>query len=258
MKRTCFLFVCIFIFSSHLQAKIDIGPHFISLGPESYYIKRKKDGGSWQDGWINGARISYERWKKCGFYWALDGYWAAGSIEGKTKSKKKLKSYLTDYQIEGRIGYSYAFPKSTRVRWIPYAAYGKFCSKNDFKKPSPIPYKITNEFEYYAAGIKTLVQITSCIYGGIHFKYKYPEEPKCKITDDPDYDSLSLTMGRKAQYEIELPFLFLKNWHGKSLALNLTPFYRKRKYGFQENFPFDCIETRFDIWGIRCQLGIMF
>lgn len=241
----------------HYQFSIR-GPHLFSAGPEVYRITREKKGGSAQDGWMIGIHGTYERLHHYGFYWAIDGYWAKGNIEGETRSGKILKSDLTDRQIEGRFGYSLCFPICQKLRFVPYGGYGSFNSINKFKKPSPIPFKSETNFDYWLGGIITLYDISSCWDMGINLKYKYPLEPKSKISDDPDYDDMKLHIGTEIHYEIEVPFRYYHCWRGKNASVSFTPFYRFRHYGEQENSPFDSIDTRFHIAGARCLFQVIF
>lgn len=251
----------IFIFSLcyfSLESIQICGPHTLSVGPEAYYLKREKKGGSTQDGCLFGIRGSYDRLERCGLYWALDGYWTTGSIEGKSKSGRTLKSDVTEYQTEARLGYSYTFPQSSCVTWLAYASYGYFESDNLFVDPSPMTYHSIARFKYYATGGMIFITINDCMDGGLHLKYKFPDEPKCIIDEDPEWGVLKQTMGRENQYEVELPFRYQKCCYGRRFGIQFTPFYRYRHYGFYDNFPFDCFDTRFHLWGARLLLQMVY
>jgi hypothetical protein len=249
--------VCLLL-SFSLESLSIKGPHFVSLGPEIYYLKRKKEGGSFQDGMLYGVHGTYERLRHCGFYWAADGYYATGCIEGETKSGKPLKSNLTDSQIEGRLGYSLCYSFCPKLRLIPYAGYGYFRSVNDFKKPSPLLLKFTDEFQYVAGGAMLIIDINPNWDAGVHYKYKYPWEPKCRVSRDPENETLTLNVGTEYQYEIEIPIRYHRCWKGRNIGITLAPFHRFTHYGAQANFPSDVIDTRFRIWGARCMLRAAF
>lgn len=251
-----FIFFCCLSFLP-LQSLQICGPHTLSIGPEAYYMKRGKKGGSWQDGHLIGFRATYDRLARCGLYMALDGYWATGSLEGESKSGRTLKSDVTEYQTEGRLGFSYTFPQCKRVTWVAYGGYGYFESDNEFVYPSPMIYHSIAQFKYYAGGGMVFVTINDSMDAGFHFKYKFPDEPKCIIDEDPDWGKLTQIMGRENQYEAELPFRYQKCCYGRRLGIQLTPFYRFRHYGQYENFPFDCFDTRFHIWGARLQFQVV-
>ncbi len=234
------------------------GPHLFSAGPEVYHITREKIGGSSQDGWMLGIHATYERLRHYGFYWAIDGYWAKGKIEGDTRSGKILKSTLTDYQLEGRLGYSLCFPICKKLRLVPYGGYGTFKSINDFEDPTPIPYTLENTFDYWLGGIMALIDFNNCWDLGVHFKYKYPLEPKNKVTDDPVLLDTTLNIGIEVQYEIEVPIRYYWCCRGKNTGITFTPFYRFRHYGQYDNFPNDFNDTRFHIAGMRCLVQVAF
>lgn len=245
-----FVFAFLLLFSPLFAVRV-CGPHFISLGPESYYLKRDKKGGSWEDGWLYGIRGSYEKLNERGLYFSLDGYWATGELEGNSNAGNTLKSDIKEYQLEGRIGGSYSFPKSTRVTWVPYLAYGYFSSHHHFVSPSPLTYRSKSDFYYYGGGGMVLVSLGDCWNAGLHFKYKLPEEPKCTIENDPEFGKIVLNIGVHAQYEVELPIRYRSNWLGRQTGLMITPFYRFVHFGGQANHPNDYIDTRFHAWGAR-------
>ncbi len=251
MRLPSLILLVILSFISPLESVRICGPHFLSLGPEAYYMKRSKQGGSWQDGWLYGIRGNYEKLRSTGLYFSADGYWATGELEGKSKSGNTLKSDISEYQAEGRLGFSITFPESCCVTWVPYAGYGYFSSDIDFVSPSTLEYKSTSSFWYFASGGMLLVSINDCWNAGVHFKYKLPDEPKHTIENDPDYGKLVLSIGRKALYEIELPVRYRTCLSGRQVGLIFTPFYRFRRYDSQANYPFDFYDTRFHIWGAR-------
>lgn len=252
------LFLLIFLlFAAPVESLRICGPHFFSLGPEAYYLKRNKKGGTWQDGWLFGVRGGYEKLNSKGLYLSVDGYWVTGELEGNSKAGNPLKSEVAEYEIEGRIGGSYSFPKSCCITWVPYLGYGYFTSHNDFVKPTPLIYNSKSTFYYLAGGGMVLLSIGDCWNAGFHFKYKLPEEPKCTIKNDPDYGTVVLNLGVKSQYEIELPIRYRCCWMGKKLGFMLAPFYRYRHYGHQANYPADSIDTKFHIWGGHFQIQMV-
>ncbi len=254
-----FAFLISLFFSTELTAvSVPCKPHAFSLGPEVYYLKRTKEGGSWQDGWLYGVSGTYERWPCKGFYWAADGYWATGEIEGKTASGNRLKSTLTQSQIEGRLGYSYCFNCCKSLFLAGYGAYGYFSNENSFKKPSPIPCTFNDNFDYGALGILTQWHFRECWSAGLHFKALFMNESKCNVTDDPDYQNLTQIIGCENQYELYLPLTYSFCWNGFRAETILSPFYRYRHFGFQENFPFDYFDTTYHIYGAKLTLQVVF
>lgn len=234
------------------------GPHFLFVGPEVYYAKRTKEGGSRQSGWLYGGHATYERRKPRSLYFCLDGYYASGDLNGATSSSRTLKSTLTDKEIEGRIGYAFCWDLWRRVTWIPYGGYGFFQGANHFKKPSPIVCNYRNSLEYACAGLDVSWRTHSCWEWGCDFTAKFVLEGKCKITRDPDYDTVHLMIENEMQYEFDLPIRYHTCWNKKNLTFQFTPFYRYRHYGGRMNWPFDFLDTQFQMYGARLMLNVIF
>jgi len=234
------------------------GGHRLLLGPEVYYAKRTKKGGSKQTGWMYGGRLRYERLCPWSFYWAVDGLYAYGCVDGKTGSGSKIKSDLTDAQIEGRLGYTVIFQCLRNLMITLYGGYGYFHGKNCFIDPSPIELRFHNHFQYGAGGILTSVCLSDCLEAGIDFKAKSPFDAKSKVTNDPVYDSVTLNMNNKLQYEVDIPVRYTTCWCDRRIELSFVPFYRFRHYGGMPNFPFDFVDTKFHLYGGRILLDLTF
>ena len=41
-------------------------------------------------------------------------------------------------------------------------------------------------------------------------------------------------------------------------TINVTPFYRFRHFGGRPNFPFDYIDTKFQLYGVQATVGLSF
>lgn len=252
MKRIIVILLFCIILSTDINAfcfNLTKNSHSIFFGPEIYYIHRKKEGGSRQTGWLYGGNVIYERRISNGFYWALDSYITHGQITGKTRSKKRLKSNLTDTQIDGRLGYSICFQKCKNLILIPYCGYGYLHSKNDFKDPSPIPCEFHNHIQYGLVGVTNSLSLTQRLTAGLQCTAKYVFNGENKIKDDPQYDNITLTIGDEVQYEIEAPFRYTTCWRGREIIANFSPFYRLRHFGGNANYPFDFIDTKFHLYG---------
>ncbi|NGX42953.1 MAG: hypothetical protein K940chlam7_01242 [Chlamydiae bacterium] len=261
MTRIIYLILITILTSTELNAlcpNYAKSRHSLYIGPEVYYLKRKKEGGSEQSGWLFGGSALYERRRATGFYWALDGYAAHGQIAGKTPSGKRLKSDLTDVQIDGRLGYSFCFHKCNKLTFIPYGGYGYLYSKNDFKKPSPIPCEFHNRIHYALAGFITSIRLTPCFDAEVNFTAKFMVEGKSKVKGDPQYDDVTTAMGNKNQYEVEIPLQYKTCLWGRNIIARFVPFYRFRHYGGSFNYPFDFIDTKFHTYGATLFIRLCF
>src|SRR5436190_24377747 len=78
-----------------------------SIGPEFYHVKRTREGGTSQSGNLIGVRGSFERIGRYKWYIGIEGLYGQGIIKGHSGSGLKLRSRLTDRQIEGRFGYTF-------------------------------------------------------------------------------------------------------------------------------------------------------
>lgn len=234
------------------------GPHRVFLGPELYHTKRTKKGGSEQTGWLFGGHGNYERKRHNYLYWSLDGYYAYGELNGETPSGKTLKSDITDRQIEGRLGYAFCLKNWKKFTLIPYGGYGYFDSRNDFKKPSPRQCEYFNHFYYGAAGFEASFYPFPCFEFGINFKASFMNEGKCKLKGDPDSGDVTLLIENKTQYEVDLPLRYYACWCDRNIVAIFSPFYRFRHYGGRVNWPYDFIDTKFQIYGAKILLNIVF
>jgi hypothetical protein len=234
------------------------GPHRLFIGPEVYFTKRDKEGGSKQDGWMYGGEVRYERRPYGGFYWCLEGYLATGEINGKTASDRKLKSDLTDREIEGLLGYSFCLKSLKRLTIIPFGGYGYFDCKNDFKKPSPITCKYCDHFQYAVAGLEASFFPKTCLECGVKLKIEFMMEGKSEVRNDPEFDQVTLLIENENQWVIELPFRYYSCWKNKKIAAIFSPFYRCRHFGGRMNWPFDYIDTKFHNYGASFLLNIIF
>lgn len=244
--------------SSLKTSKKFFGPHRLFIGPEAYYSKRTKEGGSHQNGWLYGGHGTFERRKHGGFYYAVDGYYATGEMKGKTAAGRTLKSEITDQEIEGRLGYSLCLKRLKKMNLIPYGVYGKFHCTNDFKKPSPLPYTFHDRYEYAGGGLDISFFPKPCLECGLNFIAKYMLDGKCKIKNDPENDAITLLIENKMQYEVDLVFRYYTCWKNKNIHAIFAPFFRYRHFGGRMNWPFDYIDTEFENYGARFLLNIFF
>lgn len=228
------------------------------IGPEFYYAQRKKDGGTKQTGWLYGGRALYERRVPCGFYWAVDGYYAYGKLHGKGSSGSKLKSELTEKEIEGRLGYSFSLNPCKNITITPFGTYGYYCNKNKFVDPSPLEVTYHDSYQYGGGGISLSLPLTRCFTAELIFNAKYMFQAKSIVKDDPEYDDIKLIIENKMQYEASLPLRYATCLKGWKITIECAPFYRFRHFGERPNYPFDFIETKFQNYGVSLTAGVRY
>lgn len=233
-------------------------PHTISLGPEVYYAKRSRNGGTKQHGTPVGVRLTYDYIKRYCFYVGGQAFYGTGTLDGHTGSGSKIRSRLTDAQIEGSVGYTLQMKCSPYFAFTPYIGYGYFQEINKFTPPSPLIVKYTIQYNYLAFGFLSSVTINPCFTAGLNARFRSPWETHCKVTDDPDFENFRQKVGDRIQFRIELPLTYtgdlLCNW----LQISLVPFYERRLYGERENYPFDFFKTTFNIYGANLQFILRF
>lgn len=228
------------------------GPHRFWIGPEFYYSKRIRDGGSRQSGVLYGVRGGYDRVVHNGTYLAIEGRFAmTHDFCGHTKSGQRLDSEKTDSQIEGRIGYSFCcFDFLTTF----YGGYGYFYGTNKFHHPRTMPFHFHTWFDYIPVGIMIQRQLCDYLTVGTHFKAKWMNEGQCKVTNDPNLSDMHMLINNEMQYEIEFPIYTPIRYGNRCWDLQLIPFYRYRHLGGRENYPCDYKETRFHSFGTTVTL----
>ncbi len=232
----------------------------VFVDPEFYHVKRSRSGGSYQNGYLYGAKIGYNRIKRNSFYWEINGNFAEGRLKGKNARGASLVSDMTDTDIEGRIGFSIQQKCGYRISFTPYVGYGYFNQANKFVSPSPIKIKFTEIFHYASAGFLSRFLWNENLALGLNFAVKYPWDSKSKVSDDPDptIDKLYLIISNRPQYEVELPISYFRCGENGRWELDAIPFYQLRQFGGHENYPYDFLKTKLSIFGLRLGLALQF
>ncbi len=229
----------------------------IFVGPEIYHVERTKKAGAKQDGYLYGVRLGYERIKKDKIYVGVDFLYAEGSMKGKL-GEEKIKSILTDINIEERIGYTLASNCGWKPSFTPYIGVGKFWEKNEYKHPSPFRFHFYNSFLYIPIGFLSHLDFTDNFRMGINFKARYILDSHHTITHDSEFGKIHQKYEEKVQYRVELPMTYFTCFSQKKVSVSLVPFYEYRHYGYRINFPFDFIETKFNLYGANLKLLYLF
>ncbi|MCB1112507.1 MAG: hypothetical protein H7A37_10075 [Chlamydiales bacterium] len=234
------------------------GPHQFSLGPEFFHMRRTKEGGGRKDGWLYGVHFRYDRVRPCSLYWGMDAYWAKGTLRGSTSSGSPCKSIKTDMNVEGRLGYTFAIPRVSHLLFSPYVGGGGFWGINNFQDPTPVPIKLRNTFQFVSLGFRSQISCSPSIDLGLNFATKFMLDGRSNVCDDPIFDDDTLIMESKNHYEVEVPITYTYCCGDRTYQWILEPFYRYRHYGHHDNFPFDFLETRFQIFGVMLLMSTSF
>ncbi|WP_068470984.1 hypothetical protein [Candidatus Protochlamydia phocaeensis] len=256
---SCLIYVGVLLGSCPLQASFlwMTGGNQVFVGPEIYHVKRTKEGGAAQHGYLYGVRVGYERVKRYKVYWGLDGLYATGSLKGKLDGQH-LKSNLTDINLEERVGYTFQAKCDWRPSLTPFIGIGYFWEKNNYKHPSDMQIHFHNRFSYIPVGFLSSVQFGPYFSMGVNFKARIILEGKNEVSNDPKFDDVTQNYEEKIHYRIELPFTYERCYWGKELGISLVPFYEYRQYGHRPNFPFDFLETKFKLYGVTLKFLYFF
>jgi hypothetical protein len=245
----------------------------LALGPEIYHVTRTRSGVD-QTGTLYGGRLTYERLKPWGFYLAFDGLYAKGTLRGSSEFVIEdefgdeppeifvdhLRSTLTDFNVEGRIGFTVQFPILFQPTITPFVGYGYFEETLKFHFPTPIEAKYTTYYDYFALGFLSKIYQYQYMTTGFNFKIRYSWNTRCEVTDDPEpeFNDQVMLVDDDYSYRFELPIVVQPCSCTDRISISLTPFYEHRHYGGRENFPADFLDTTLKIYGANLQLIINF
>lgn len=225
--------------------------HFF-VGPEIYHIRRTRESGSKQSGTIYAGRVGYDHIKRYKFYWGGDVLYGKGELHGKSALGRKLKSHFTDFDVEGRLGYTFEQKEGYQFSFTPFAGIGYAFEQNNFLRPSPLTIHSRIHYTYVPVGFLSKISWSPCLDIGLNFKAKYLFEGKNKISHDPNNDSASVLIKSEMQYRVELPITY-KYW--PQLFVNIVPFYEYRHFGRHAGLFFNFDETKINIYGAAFRLS---
>lgn len=228
------------------------------FGPEVYHAHRNKKGGSTQDGWLYGARGGFDYIKRYCFYIGSEVAWARGALRGKYGEDGRLKSHLTDAMVEGRFGYTFQRKHGRKAAITPYFSGGYFSERNNYVHPSPLTIHFHTYFPYVGTGFLSRIDLTPNLEFGINAKFKFPLDPQSQVSHDPEVDDHKLGIEERFQYRIELPLKYQFCRCNEIYIFSLSPFYEYRLYGQQLGYPYDFLETTFNIYGITAEIFYQF
>lgn len=226
-------------------------------GPEIYYVNRAKKKGGNQTGTIYGARLGFDQIRRYKLYWGADVLWAKGTLNGRT-DESRIKSTLTDINVEGRFGYTFQSKSWRCASFTPFVGCGFFWENNFFQHPTPLPLHFKNRFSYVPFGFLSQIFINPNWSVGVNFKVRFLIDSSVHVSNDPDHDDVTQNYQELLQYRAEIPVTYFVCWKEQSLAVSLVPFYEYRPYGYRANFPFDYLETKFNIYGATIKFLYLF
>lgn len=246
-----FVLLCAFNFSK-VHASNDQGIQFY-IGPEIYYVDRLKEGGGKQTGVLYGIRAGYERIKRYKFYYALEGLYSQGTLNGKSNNNH-VRSEFSNSTIETRFGYTFQCKYWPGYAFTPYVGFGYMWEYSRYKNPTPIKVHFDNRFPYIPFGFISSMFVTKQLQVGLNVKVRFLWDGKQKVTHDPEFNSLIQCYEDHFQYRVEFPIAYYFCWRGETLAVRLTPFYEYRHYGHSINYPFDFLDTKYKFYGANLEL----
>jgi hypothetical protein len=226
----------------------------VYIGPEISHVKRVRSGGTKQSGNLAAIRTSYERIKRYHYYLGAQLLYGTGILRGHTGGGDKIRSRLKEELIEGNIGYTFQTKCFPHASITPFVGYGYFRDTNKFSPPSNLQIKFTTQFRYISFGCLSSIYVLPCLTIGVNARLKWPLQTRCKVTDDPDFDTIRQIVEDKLQYRIELPVTYFGSCLWQHFEFALVPFYEERLYGARENYPFDFFRTKFTLYGVNAQL----
>lgn len=220
-----------------------------SLGMESSRIKRMRSGGTKQDGFLNGVRLSYDYFNR--LYLGADYFRGSSRLDGHTGRNRQITSILTDRTYEGRVGYCFL---DGGHFFSFFSGYGKFHEVNDFYPPTPVPFTFINTYSYIPVGFLSGVYLTSLVSMGFNFKVMFMRDAKSTVSDDPGRADVVLNMNEEINVRIETPFMLFPEHTRMNIRFSFVPFYEFRHYGGREGYPFNYIDTKYNLLGARVAL----
>ena len=229
----------------------------IALGPEVYWVKRLKDGGTKQTGPLAGVRLTYDRLKRYGWYLGADALYARGTLKGRSGADERIRSKLTDEYVEGRFGYTFQEKTGCNFLFTPFFGIGYFRETNNFCHPSHIPVHFQNSFSYVPFGFISHLYLSDRFGMGVKFTTRYLFKQHNKVTNDPDHSNMTLQYNAHFQYRLEIPMTYDCCFCNRQWRISLAPFFEYRRYGKMANFPFDFLDTKFRIYGANLQLVLL-
>jgi hypothetical protein len=224
------------------------------VGPELYYFRREREGGTFQEGTVDGIKVTFNRIKSYGWYLGGEYLYAGGCLEGSTATGRPIVSQLIDQIAEGRVGFTFKQPQLDAPYFTIFGGYGYFQERNEFSPPSPLPCTFLESFNYYVIGFLSGIHPTPWFTMGVNLRLRFMQNGKSHVTDDPIYDEVTLLIKDEMHVRLDLPFFISPCcfWHG--FGFLFSPFFEYRHFGGREGYPFNYRDTKFYLVGAQLAL----
>jgi len=223
--------------------------HWMFMGPEVYHVKRIREGGTRQSGWMYGVRGSYDRIRRYKWYWGFDAAYAQGILRGHSGTGENLKSRFSDAVVEGRFGYTLQSKSASCASLTPFIGLGYFVERNHYIHPSPLKVHFRNSFYYFAFGAQSKAYITPTLSIGANVTGKYSLDGHVDVTRDSDR-KIVLHYEHEFQCRVAIPLIYSFCCKGYETSLCLNPFYEFRHFGGHDRVPFNFLDTRLKVFGV--------
>ncbi|MBS0624083.1 MAG: hypothetical protein JSS62_05620 [Verrucomicrobia bacterium] len=227
---------------------------FVSAGAEACRMKRMRYGGTQQQGTLNGARLTYNRLAPSCIYLGADYFKGKAQMSGHSGTQKPIASEITDSILEGRFGYVFPTQAERVSLFALFTGYGSFRETNDFNHPTPLPLTFTDTFSYIPVGFLAGINVTSFMNVGLNFKAMFMLDGESHIFDEELNSSETLLMNNEINIRIELPVTLSPSDTLFNLSFAVVPFLELRHFGGREGYPYDFLDTKFNLIGGRLAL----
>ncbi len=241
--------LCAFLLLDCLLFAKSLPPNIVDIGPDVFYIRRMRAGGTKQTARMDGISIDYDRLRRYSWYLGGTFSYAQGRLKGHSGAQREILSTLTDKSWEGRFGYNFQRRGSKGYFIAPYGGYGYFNEVNDFHPPTTNTFKFKDTFNFVSAGFLSGMNLSSLVTMWIDFKMKFMRNGTSKVTNDPIMGDSTLLMNNEVFARIEVPLIFSPSCVRMNLEFVVDPFYEYRHFGGREGFPFDYIDTKYTLYG---------
>ena len=257
MHRLLLLFGCLSLCTSLCAERPDCArPQRFFAAFETSYLDRERGGGSWQEGLLYGGHIGWDRVKPRGFYWGVDAYYLSGTLMGAASNGLYAESRFQTSEVEGRLGWTFAFSCCWRPTITPFVGYGYYSDTNRFHCDCPIQVRFGASYDDLVLGFLSSCSPNCYFTFGLNAKVGLMNQGRNRINGDPTTRPVSQTTGDRPQYTVEVPLTLYPCRACRCLEVALVPFYRLRHFGERENYPFDFFETCLSYYGARVELAL--
>lgn len=232
-------------------------PGIFAIGPTAYWMQRTVATGALQSGALEGFQLSHDRIQRGKFYWGANLGWAAGIIKGRTASGSPSKSKTQDFHVEVRFGHTFWPALKDSFYFTPFAAFGNFRNINKSVPPTTVRMTNTYQFPYLGFGLITSRFFMPSLSVGVTFETMLMFDGK-NVQEGNGLARRKILMAPKAQFLLEMPFIYQISKRERGLAVQWTPFYNFRYYGGRWSEDRYFYATRFQVAGLKLYVTYRF